>query len=70
MPLALQMGRHLLEDLLLPGICRGAEQHRACGHAIGHCYFIKWDPTGRDIDAEEAELTAQVVPLGGTVSLP
>ena len=33
-------------------------------------YFIKWDPTGRDIDAEEAELTAQVVPLGGAVSLP
>ena len=33
-------------------------------------YFIKWDPTGRDIDAEEAELTAQVVPPGGAVAWP
>jgi hypothetical protein len=38
MPLALQMGGDLREDLLLPGIrARRAQQHRSLRQAIGYC---------------------------------
>ena len=38
MPLALQMGGDLREDLLLPGIrARRGQQHRSLRQAIGYC---------------------------------